>query len=103
MRLFAPKPPIDRDEFEWLLACFAWLRTVLDDAHWRPTFVLPGDPAIAAATTGPELFEVVRTLVGINHWPCRLERVEEFDAGDLRIVARAATRAERSRSRTAKQ
>jgi len=86
MRLFAPKPPVDRDEFEWLVACFAWLRAVLDDRHVRPSFVLPGDPAIATAKTGPELFAAVRDLVGMAEWPCRLERVEEFDAGDVRIV-----------------
>ena len=86
MRLFAPKPPIDRDEFEWLVACFAWLRTVLDDRDVRPAIVLPGDPALGAAATAPELFAAVRELAGMADWPCRLERVEAFDAGDHRIV-----------------
>lgn len=86
MRLFPPKPPIDRDEFDWLVACFAWLRTVLDDREVRPPLVLPADRAIAAATTGPELFAAVRDLLGMADWACRLERVEEFDAGDVRLV-----------------
>ncbi len=86
MRLFAPKPPIDRDEFDWLVASFAWLRAVLDDRAVRPAFVLPGDPVLAAATTGPELFAAVRDLAGMADWPCRLEQVEAFDTGDHRIV-----------------
>jgi hypothetical protein len=90
MRLFAPKPPVDRDEFEWLAACFAWLRTVLDDGHVRPALVLPGDPALEAAGTAPELFEAVRALAGMAGWPCRLEQVEAFDPGDVRIVQGAS-------------
>ena len=39
MRLFAPKPTVDREEFEWLAACFAWLRTVLDDQAVHPALV----------------------------------------------------------------
>lgn len=76
MRLFHPKPPIDPEEYEWLLACFAWLQTVLGDTHIRPEFVLPGNPALMAARTGPELFAAVKQLAGMDHWDCRLEKVE---------------------------
>lgn len=76
MAFFSPKPPVSRNEFDWLLACFAWLRTVLDDADVRPEFVLPDHPALAAAKTAPELFEAVRKLAGMEEWPCRLEKVE---------------------------
>ncbi len=76
MPFFKPKPPVDRDEYEWLLACFAWLRTVLDDAHIRPALVLPGDPELISARTAPALFEAVRTSAQMADWPCRLEKVE---------------------------
>jgi len=76
MPLFRPKPPIDKDEFEWLLACFAWLRKVLADTDHRPNFVTPNNPALMAARTGPEMFEAVRSLAGMEEWPCRLEKVE---------------------------
>lgn len=73
---FKPKPPISRDEFDWLIACFAWLRTVLGDAHIRPEFVLPDHPALIAAKTGPQLFEAVRGLAGMEEWNCRLEKAD---------------------------
>ncbi len=83
MPLFKPKPPIAQDEYEWLLACFAWLRTVLDDGDIRPELVLPDHPALTSARTAPELFEAVRSLCGMADWPCRLERVDDdFDPGD---------------------
>ena len=86
MPLFTPRPPIAQDEYEWLVACFAWLRTVLDDGDIRPELVLPDHPALLAARTGPELFEAVRGLCGMTDWPCRLERVDaDFDPCDVRI------------------
>ena len=56
MQFFRPKPPIDREEFEWLIACFAWLRTVLEDAHIRPDFVMPNNRSLREAQTAPQLF-----------------------------------------------
>lgn len=76
MRFLRPKPPIDRHEFEWLVACFAWLRQVLGDAHIRPELVLPDHHALKAARTAPELFEAVRSLAVMEDWPCRLEKVD---------------------------
>lgn len=75
MPLFKPKPPVSQDEFEWLHACFAWLRVVLDDAHIRPDFVTPDHDLLKAAKTGPGLFEAVRRLAGMEEWDCRLELV----------------------------
>lgn len=87
MAFFGSKPPISRGEFDWLLACFAWLRTVLDDASIRPDLVLPNDPDLLAARTGPELFEAVRSIMGMDEWACRLECVDDdFDPLDDRIV-----------------
>lgn len=86
MPLFKPKPPIAREEYDWLVACFAWLRTVLDDGDIRPELVLPDHPALQAARTAPELFEAVRDLCGMADWPCRLEQVDDdFDPGDMQI------------------
>lgn len=86
MPFFKPKPPIDKDEFEWMIACFAWLRTVLDDRDITPKFVLPGHPAIQDASTARQLFDAVRNLAGMEEWPCRLEKVsDDFDTGDIWI------------------
>lgn len=86
MPFFTPKPPIENDEFEWLIACFAWLRTVLDDRDIVPEFVLPGHPAIAAANTAAELFDAVKSLAGMEQWPCKLEKVaDDFDPGNILI------------------
>lgn len=85
MQFFRPKPPIGRDEFDWLIACFAWLRTVLNDEHIRPDFVLPNHSRLVEAATAQELFEAVRSLAGMENWDCRLEKVEkreeELDLG----------------------
>jgi len=75
MPFFKTKPPIRKEEYEWLVACFAWLRTVLDDANIRPELVTPDHPKLVAAKTGPELFEAVRELCGMQQWPCLLEMV----------------------------
>lgn len=86
MPFFKHKPPIDREEYDWLLACFAWLRTVLDDGGIHPQFVFPDHPHLLAAQTATGLFEAVRDLCGMSDWPCRLERVaDDFDPGDIRI------------------
>ncbi|GAB5348069.1 hypothetical protein [Alteriqipengyuania sp. 357] len=86
MALFKTKPPVSRDEFEWLLACFAWLREVLEDAdRWVP-LVLPDDPQLLAAKTASELFEVVRARCDMADWPCQLERIDEQDMADFREV-----------------
>lgn len=54
--------------------------------------ILPDDPRLQAAQTGPELFDAVRALAGMEHWPCRLERVDnDFDAGDMRIVTEGSS------------
>ena len=81
------KPPVEREEYEWLIACFAWLRTVLDDAHIRPELVLPGNPELVAARTAPELFDAVKRLAGMEEWVCRLERFDvSARPSDPRIV-----------------
>jgi hypothetical protein len=86
MRFFKPKPPIALDEFEWMVACFAWLRTILNDSDITPEFAYPGHPALAAANTAQELFEAVRDFAGMAEWDCRLEKVaDDFDTGDIRI------------------
>lgn len=80
--LFSAKPPISREEYDWLLACFAWLRNALGNRHTAPELIVPGHPALVAARTGPELFEAVRKLMRMDDWPCRLELVRENDPPD---------------------
>ena len=77
--LFRSRLPIDRDEYDWLLAVFAWLvqtvdrdrayrtaRTILPTRDFFPPSRLEGhDRAI-------ELFEQVRAHAGMQGWPCQL-------------------------------
>lgn len=79
---------------EWLLACFAWLRKVVSDGDdARPEFVLPNHPQLVAARTGPDLFEAVRKLAGMEEWPCRLEKVEVDDGDQYAPVVREGSAA----------
>ena len=77
--LFKARPPVDPDEYEWLLACFAWLmrefggiervRTTplaLPVTSFFPASKLEGhDRAL-------ELFGQVKALCGMTEWPCDL-------------------------------
>ncbi len=80
MGLFGPSLPIDRDEFEWLLACFAWIDRTLgarDGADgFTPRLILPSEPDIGAAGTAQQLFEAVKRAAGLEQWECRLEKGE---------------------------
>jgi hypothetical protein len=92
MIFFKAQPPVPAEEFEWLLACFAWLRKVLEDEDREAALVLPGHPALQAARTGPDLFAAVRDLAGMGGWPCRLERVDDHvQPGDTRVVQEGAS------------
>lgn len=91
MKFFRPKPPVSPQEYEWLLACFAWLRTVLDDAEIRPELVTRDHPRLGAAQTAPELFHAVRSLAGMEGWECRLVKVDaRHDVPDLGLVEEAS-------------
>ncbi|WP_108791461.1 hypothetical protein [Erythrobacter sp. Alg231-14] len=78
MGLFGPSLPIDRDEFEWLLACFAWIDQKLSAQGaaegFTPQLVLPGDAIFTDAATASDLFEAVKHAAGLGRWECRLEK-----------------------------
>ncbi len=78
MGLFGPSPPIDRDEFEWLLACFAWIDRTLGKRDgvdgFAPQLVLPDDPGLKSASTASDLFVAVKRAAGLESWECRLEK-----------------------------
>lgn len=80
MGLFGPSLPVDREEFEWLLACFAWIDRTLgarDSADgFVPQLVLPGDPDLASAASATALFHAVKRAAGLEQWECRLEKGE---------------------------
>lgn len=80
MGLFGPSPPIQRDEFEWLLACFAWIdRTLGQRDHmdgFTPHLALPSDPDLVSALTASDLFLVVKRKAGLADWECKLEKGE---------------------------
>jgi hypothetical protein len=80
MGFFKPKPPIDIDEFDWLIACFSWLHGELGNEEASCSFVpilaRPDTPLIAAATSAAELFDGVKSLAGLEDWECHLEQGE---------------------------
>ncbi|WP_156423699.1 hypothetical protein [Erythrobacter sp. YT30] len=80
MGLFGPKLPIEKDEFEWLMACFAWLDREIGQRSgpdgFRPHLILPDDPELMAATTAPQMFDVVKRAAGLEQWHCQLEKGE---------------------------
>ncbi|HEY1606763.1 MAG TPA: hypothetical protein VGF77_14315 [Allosphingosinicella sp.] len=75
--LFGPRLPIDRDELDWQLATFKWMkqelgavaprRLVLPTPHFFPASSRKGHERIE------DLFGHVRRLAGMADWPCRLE------------------------------
>lgn len=78
MGLFGPSPPINRDEFEWLFACFAWLDRKLGErdpsARYVPVLSLPREPEFLSARTAEQMFELVKRRAGLQDWECRLEQ-----------------------------
>ena len=90
MKFFRPKPPVSQDEYEWLIACFAWLRHTLDDADIRPELVTADHPALRSARTAPELFAAVRHLAGMEGWECQLVKVDtREEIADLYLINEA--------------
>lgn len=82
--LFRPKLPIDRTEFDWLIAVFAWLVQRIDrDGAWRDArLILPTRDFFPASDAdghdrAVELFEQVRAHAGMSAWPCHLIEGEE--------------------------
>ncbi len=79
MGFFTPRPPIDEEEFAWLLAVFAWLDRTLghpgDDDLVR--LILPSSeffpPTDARGELlAEELFLLVKAMCGMQEWPCQL-------------------------------
>ena len=87
MGIFGAKLPVSRDEFDWLLACFAWLRLVLDDEEKHIGFLLPDDSRLRDATTAGSLFDVVRHHCEMADWPVKLEQIDDdFRQSDISEV-----------------
>ena len=93
MRWRRARPPIDADEFDWLLACFAWLLRKLDpDEPFRQSEVfLPAseDRPIRDHDDAEALFVDIRRTLGMSDWPCRLvpqERRNERYLGGTKIL-----------------
>jgi hypothetical protein len=80
MGLFGPSLPVERDEFDCLLACFAWIDRTLGARDgtdgFAPRLVLPHDPDLVSAAAAKDLFEAVKHAAGLEQWPCRLEKGE---------------------------
>lgn len=77
--LFKPKLPVDRDEYEWLLACYAWLLREFGGAEGvraRPLVLATTDFFPRSDLTGHvralELFGQVKALAGMADWQCDL-------------------------------
>ncbi|MDG2002085.1 MAG: hypothetical protein P8J20_02015 [Novosphingobium sp.] len=80
MGLFSPKPPVNIDEFDWLVACFAWLHSELGNLEasggFSPVLVRSDTPSISEASNATELFDAIRSLAGMDGWECTLEQGE---------------------------
>jgi len=77
--LFRSRLPIDRDEYDWLLAVFAWLvqRVDRDKAYRAARTILPSSDffppsRLEGHARAVELFEQVRAHAEMESWPCRL-------------------------------
>jgi hypothetical protein len=77
--LFKARPPVDPEEYEWLLACFAWLMREfggLERVRATP-LVLPvtrffPDSDLTGHDRALELFGQVKALCGMADWQCDL-------------------------------
>ena len=79
LSLFRARLPIDRDEYDWLLAVFAWLiQTVDRDRAYREArTILPTDEffppsRLQGHDRAVELFDQVRGHAGMAGWACEL-------------------------------
>ena len=77
--LFRSRLPIDRDEYDWLLAVFAWLvqKVDRDKAYREARTILPTvdffpPSRIEGHARALELFGQVRAHAGMEGWPCEL-------------------------------
>lgn len=79
LNLFKTKCPVDKDEWDWLLATFKWLldefeseagsgnrRLVLPEPEYFPS--IPSDPEQSVQA----MFEHVKSHAGMSEWPTRL-------------------------------
>jgi len=77
--LFKPKLPVDRDEYEWLLACYAWLLREfggIEGMRARPLVLATTDFFPPSSLKGHdralELFGQVKAIAGMADWQCDL-------------------------------
>lgn len=87
---FGPKLPIDREELEFQLATFKWLRETFPEFADRP-LVLPTREIFPSGGRGgvKALFDEVRAAAGMGDWPCELRagaKDREIDAGNALLL-----------------
>jgi hypothetical protein len=77
--LLKSRPPVDDDEYDWLVACFAWLtREFGGNTGLRgATLVLPSreffpHSKLTGHDRALELFDQVKALAGMTEWQCDL-------------------------------
>jgi hypothetical protein len=77
--LLKPRPPVDDEEYDWLLACFAWLsREFGGNSGLRgATLILPSreffpHSKLTGHDRALELFDQVKALAGMTEWQCDL-------------------------------
>jgi hypothetical protein len=70
--------PIDDDEADWLLACFAWMRREFDPRRASAVPLVLPDPTFFPRSVAQghdratELFDQVKAHAGMTEWPCDL-------------------------------
>ena len=78
LSFFRARLPIDEGELEWQLASFKWLTAEFGNVGDTP-LVLPTPDFFAPApgrASPQDWFDAVRSLAGMNDWPCTLEAGE---------------------------
>lgn len=97
--LFKPKPPVDLEEFEWLMACFAWVHRTLGQTDrsnsFQPMLVRHDTPGIADAAGATALFIAIKNLAGLEQWDCDLRQgeAEPEPASSGLVIEQRGTRA----------
>lgn len=89
---FAPRLPIDRDEFDWQLAAHKWMDeefAIGDRGLVEPTAAFFPPSTANGKVRAAELFDQVRVIAHMSDWPCRLvagSTNRSSDAGNTHLL-----------------
>lgn len=100
MGLFGPKPPLARDEMDWMLAAFQWLQREHPASETVPApLILPDDdhfpPAVGEIQERAEQhFERVKSYMEMADWPTRLVSAGRMTMPSLENAPNSSTQSQ---------